>query len=64
MLNERAFRIGSGRYLQGRGIVASAAEEILRLGENPLILSGETAWKVAGEAIRESLAKKGLSYTL
>ena len=64
MLNERAFRIGSGRYLQGRGIVASAADEILRLGENPLILSGETAWKVAGEAIRESLAKKGLSYTL
>ncbi len=59
-----SFRIGCGRYLQGKGILKETAAEILRCGKNPLILSGETAWRVAGAPILASLREAGLAHVL
>ncbi len=59
-----SFRIGCGRYLQGRGILKNAAEEISRYGAHPLILSGETAFSVAGKEILSSLDAAKMSYDL
>lgn len=59
-----SFRIGCGRYLQGKGILKDAAEEIMRVGNAPVILSGETAWRVAGKALLSSLSAAGIRYSL
>jgi glycerol dehydrogenase len=42
-IKEESFRIGAGRYLQGRGYLTKLGDEILRLGDSALIVGGETA---------------------
>ena len=54
-IREESFRIGCGRYLQGEGMIARLGEEALRLGGAPLIISGKTAFQVAGDAALESV---------
>ena len=59
-IREESFRIGCGRYLQGAGMISRLGEEVNRLGSAPLIVSGETAWRIAGEAAENSV-KEGCS---
>ena len=61
-IKEDSFRIGSGRYIQGRGYLAKTGEEILRLGTAPLIIGGQTALHLTRGQITESLADKCNKY--
>ena len=40
-IREESFRIGCGRYIQGRGYIVKTGDEILRLGTSPLMIGGE-----------------------
>ena len=42
-IKEESFRIGAGRYLQGRGYLARLGDEVCRLGDSALIVGGVTA---------------------
>ena len=42
-IREESFRIGCGRYLQGKGYIKRTADEVLRLGTKPIIVGGKTA---------------------
>ena len=53
-IHEESFRIGAGRYLQGRGYTAKLSDEVLRYGKSPLVIGGKTALSVAGKRILPS----------
>ena len=36
-IREESFRIGCGRYIQGKGYISKLGEEVLKLGNAPLI---------------------------
>lgn len=55
-IREESFRIGCGRYLQKRGIIASLGDEVRRLGTAPLIVGGKTALSVARSAMESGLS--------
>lgn len=55
-VREKSFRIGCGRYVQEPGILKSCGEEILRLGNSPLIVGGKTALELTRSRIEESVA--------
>ncbi|MBO5269319.1 MAG: iron-containing alcohol dehydrogenase [Clostridia bacterium] len=63
-IREESFRIGCGRYLQGAGKIRDLGKEVLRLGSSPLIVGGETALSVAGEAAMESIRTSCENYVL
>jgi len=42
-----------GRYVQGKGIVSSIAEETERLGSHALIIADEVVWNITEEKIKE-----------
>ena len=54
-IKEQSFRIGSGRYLQGYGILQRCGEEIMRIGHAPLIVGGKTALRLTREQIESSV---------
>jgi glycerol dehydrogenase len=61
-IKETSFRIGSGRYLQGSGILAEIADEVVRLGcKKPFVMGGKTALSITRDTIEASLAAKSLS---
>ncbi|MBQ4120365.1 MAG: iron-containing alcohol dehydrogenase [Clostridia bacterium] len=55
-IKEKSFRIGCGRYLQERGIIASLGEEVLRLGTAPLIVGGKTALSITQSKVEKSVS--------
>ena len=57
-IKEESFRIGSGRYLQGKGFIERVGDEVIRLGSSPLIIGGKTALSVTREKLKESIEKK------
>ena len=61
-IKEESFRIGAGRYLQGRGYLARLGEEVCRLGQAPLIVGGKTALELARGAAEASVAKSCKKY--
>ena len=61
-IKEESFRIGSGRYIQGKGYLAKTADEILRIGTSPLIIGGKTALAVAQAQIEKSVSGKCNKY--
>lgn len=61
-IREESFRIGSGRYIQGKGYLAKTGDEILRLGTSPLIIGGKTALSITKAQITESIACKCNNY--
>lgn len=61
-IKEESFRIGSGRYIQGKGYLAKTADEILRIGTAPLIIGGKTALAVAQAQIEKSVSGKCNKY--
>lgn len=57
-IREESFRIGCGRYIQGKGYISKLGEEVLKLGNAPLIIGGKTALELTQKKIEESLNKK------
>ena len=55
-IKEESFRIGCGRYIQGKGYIEKCGAEVLRLGKSPLILGGKTALSLTKEKIKSSLS--------
>lgn len=61
-IKENSFRIGCGRYLQGSGMIASVADEIIRLGcRKPFVMGGKTALSLTRAQIEKSLSAAELS---
>ncbi len=63
-IKEESFRIGCGRYLQGRGFISRLADEVNRLGKSPLIIGGKTALEKTQTQIRNSLDGKCSLYEI
>ena len=61
-IKEESFRIGSGRYIQGRGYIAKTGDEIMRLGTSPLIIGGKTALDITKAQITKSITDKCKKY--
>lgn len=57
-IREESFRIGSGRYLQGKGYIKRVGEEVCRLGTSPLVVGGKTALELTRKEIEASLNEK------
>lgn len=57
-IREESFRIGCGRYLQGKGYVDKTGDEVLRLGKSPLVIGGEKALGTVRENLEKSLSAK------
>jgi len=55
-IREESFRIGCGRYIQGKGYISKCGEEVLKLGTAPLIVGGKTALSVSRDKITASLS--------
>lgn len=63
-VREESFRIGCGRYIQGKGYASKIGEEVMRLASSPLVIGGKTALRVAGETIEKSLSQKCNKYEI
>lgn len=61
-IKEESFRIGSGRYIQGKGYLAKTGDEILRVGTSPLIIGGKTALNITKTEIEKSIIHKCNKY--
>ncbi len=48
------------RYVQGPGVLRQLGEHVGRIGGSPLIVAGETAWRVAESSVTASFAEAGL----
>lgn len=61
-IKETSFRIGSGRYIQGSGIISEVADEVIRLGcKKPFVMGGKTALSLTRKQIESSLSAQHLS---
>jgi glycerol dehydrogenase len=49
-------------YENSRGIIKNSGDYIKKLGENALIVGGNTALKIVGESLFSSLDKNGITY--
>ncbi len=47
-----------GRYVQGKGIVSSIAEETERLGSHALIIADEVVWNITEEKNKRKFLSK------
>ena len=54
-IREESFRIGCGRYIQGKGYIAKCGEELLRLGRAPMIIGDDITLGLTREKITESI---------
>ncbi len=63
-IKEESFRIGSGRYLQGKGYIEKAGDEVLRLGKNPLVIAGKTALEKTNGKLENSIKEKCNNYEI
>lgn len=61
-IKEESFRIGCGRYIQGEGYISKVGDEVLRLGNSPLIIGGKTALGITREKIEKSISGKCNKY--
>lgn len=60
-----AFKIGCGRYIQEReAIINNLDKELNRYGKKALFICGENGIRVAGDKIKETLAKSGFPYEI
>lgn len=58
-----AYKMGCGRYLQGKGVLENTAEEVLRCGAHrALIIGGVRALAVALPRLTAHLAQNGIAY--
>lgn len=56
-IKEEAFRIGCGRYIQGKRYIQKCGEEVRRVGNSPLIIGDETTLSLTHKALEQSLEK-------
>lgn len=63
-IKEESFRIGSGRYIQGKGYISRVGDEVCRRGNSPLIIGGETALSLTRKKLEESVASKCNKYEI
>jgi len=63
-IREESFRIGCGRYLQKMNVIKQCGEEVLRLGNAPLIIGGKTALSLTRSDIENSVSEKCRSYEI
>ncbi|MBR5307864.1 MAG: iron-containing alcohol dehydrogenase [Clostridia bacterium] len=61
-IKEESFRIGCGRYLQGKNYTERVADEVIRLGTSPLFIGGMTALSLTKGTIEKSLEGKISKY--
>ena len=51
-----------GRYVQGKGIVSSIAEETERLGSHALIIADEVVWNITEEKKKSFSANNNVDF--
>jgi len=49
-------------YLQQAGLISKTGEYVAPLATRVLIITGPTAWRAAGEAVRQSLTAQGIIF--
>ena len=54
-IKEESFRIGCGRYIQGKGYIAKIGDEVKRLGKSALIVGGKTALSLTRDKIEKNI---------
>lgn len=59
-IHEESFRIGCGRYIQGKGYIDKLGGEILRLGSRPLIIGDDITLSITREKIADSLNRSAI----
>jgi len=59
---EESFRIGSGRYIQGKGYILKCGEEIKKLGASAIVIGDDTSLNLTRKKIADSLNVAGLKY--
>lgn len=57
---DKAYKLGSGRYLQAVDALEGAGDEVARTGSSAYVVGGPTALGVAGERLRKSLESSGV----
>lgn len=57
-----AYKFGAGRYIQEQGALRHAGKETARLGTKAYVLSGETAYALAGTTVEAALAEAGVPF--
>ncbi len=50
------------KYIQGKGALNNIGQYVKEYGKKPLVMSGGTAWEIAGDTIVYSLKVEGLDY--
>lgn len=50
------------RYIQGKGVINSLADEVDKLGDAPLIISDSFVWSLTNKDINESFKSSEISY--
>ena len=63
-IREESFRIGCGRYIQGKGYISRCGEEVLRLGRSPMVIGDETTIAVTREKLESSLGASCNKYEI
>ena len=59
-IHEESFRIGCGRYVQGKGYINKLPEEIFRLGSRPLIIGDDTTLSLTRDNILKELSSTSI----
>ncbi len=54
-IKEESFRIGCGRYIQGKGYIEKIGDELKRLGSSAIIVGGKTALSLTREKIEKNI---------
>lgn len=54
-IKEESFRIGCGRYIQGKGYIKRIGDEVRRLGKSPVIIGDDTSISLTRRSIESSL---------
>lgn len=63
-IREESFRIGCGRYVQGRGYISKLAEEVRYLGVKPIIIGDDITLSITLPKIKESLSSLCNNYEI
>lgn len=63
-VHEESFRIGCGRYIQGKGYIAKLSDEVARVGTRPLVIGDDTTIAITREKIGESLGAANIKFQI
>lgn len=54
-IKEESFRIGCGRYIQGKGYINKCSDEVKRLGTSPLLIGDTTSLSITRNILTKNL---------